>query len=75
MPPNDVAAKSALNGILPLLTGLVIGLLASLATFAGRISALETTAATHTEALRDIRGDLRAISAKLDHAKSTGGAQ
>lgn len=61
-----MSSGSVVAGALPLLTGIVIGLLTALATFSGRISVLETTTANHTETLRDIRSDLREISKKID---------
>lgn len=58
--------KTVVGAVIPLLTGVVVGLLTSIAMFSGRVAALETTATVHSEQLRDIRSDLRSIVLKLD---------
>lgn len=66
MNEGKTRGRGFFDAIVPFLTGFALGAMSALASFSGRISALETTTNSHSQSLRDIREDVKAISNKLD---------
>lgn len=60
-----MTAKSLTDKLLPFLTGVTVGVLGTLATFSGRVSALETGVANHTTQLTEVKTEISKLNENL----------